>query len=57
LQERIAQGYEGDVGALWDVAQQQNAEAAALRWLGLLSIHPCPGQPGKAPTTFFNPCP
>ena len=35
LQERIAKGYEGDVGALWDVAQQQNAEAAALRRLDL----------------------
>jgi hypothetical protein len=35
LQERIAKSYEGDVGALWDVAQQQNAEAAALRRLDL----------------------
>jgi hypothetical protein len=35
LQERIAKGYEGDVGALWDVAQQQNAEAAALERLDL----------------------
>jgi hypothetical protein len=36
LQERIAKGYEGDVGALWDVAQKQNAEAAAVRRLDLL---------------------
>jgi uncharacterized protein YbaP (TraB family) len=35
LQERITKGYEGDVGALWDVAQQQNAEAAALQRLNL----------------------
>jgi hypothetical protein len=36
LQERIAKGYEGDVGALWDVAQKQNTEAAAVRRLDRL---------------------
>ncbi len=30
MQERIKKGYEGDVEKLWDAAQKQNAEAAAV---------------------------
>lgn len=36
VQERIKKGYEGDVNQLWDTAQKQNAEAAALQRLDLL---------------------
>ena len=36
LQERVKKGYEGDVEKLWDAAQQQNAEAAAVQRLDLL---------------------
>ena len=36
LQERIQKGYEGDVEKLWDTAQKQNAEAAAVQRLDLL---------------------
>jgi hypothetical protein len=36
IQERIHKGYEGDVEKLWDTAQQQNAEAAAVQRLDLL---------------------
>ena len=36
VQDRIRQGYEGDVDQLWDTAQKQNAEAAALQRLDLL---------------------
>ena len=36
VQERIGKGYEGDVEKLWESAQQQNAEAAALQRLDLL---------------------
>jgi len=38
LQERIQKGYEGDVEKLWDTAQKQNAEAAAVQRLdGLIA--------------------
>lgn len=36
IQERINKGYEGDVEKLWESAQRQNAEAAALKKLDLL---------------------
>ena len=36
IQERIKKGYEGDVEKLWETAQQQNAEAAAVKRLDLL---------------------
>ncbi|CDI04638.1 exported hypothetical protein [Candidatus Competibacter denitrificans Run_A_D11] len=36
LQERIQKGYEGDVEKLWETAQKQNAEAAAVKRLELL---------------------
>jgi hypothetical protein len=36
IQERINQGYEGDVEKLWETAQRQNAEAAAVKRLDLL---------------------
>jgi hypothetical protein len=36
VQERIRQGFEGDVEKLWETAQQQNAEAAAVKRLDLL---------------------
>jgi hypothetical protein len=38
IQERIRKGYEGDVEKLWETAQQQNAEAAAVQRLdGLIA--------------------
>ncbi len=38
IQERINKGYEGDVEKLWETAQQQNAEAAAIQRLdGLMA--------------------
>ena len=36
LQERIKKGLEGDVEKLWEAAQKQNAEAAAVKRLDLL---------------------
>jgi hypothetical protein len=36
VQERIQQGYEGDIEKLWETAQQQNTEAAAVKRLDLL---------------------
>ena len=36
IQERINQGYEGDVEKLWETAQKQNVEAAAIQRLELL---------------------
>ena len=36
IQERINQGYEGDVEKLWETAQKQNTEAAAAQRLDLL---------------------
>jgi len=36
IQERIRKGYEGDVEKLWESAQKQNAEAAAVKRLDLL---------------------
>ena len=36
LQARVKKGYEGDVEKLWDAAQKQNAEAAAVQRLDLL---------------------
>ena len=36
VQERIKKGYEGDVEKLWETAQKQNAEAAAVQRLDLL---------------------
>ena len=36
MQERIKKGYEGDVEKLWETAQRQNAEAAAVKRLKLL---------------------
>ena len=36
IQERIKKGYEGDVEKLWETAQKQNAEAAAIKRLELL---------------------
>ena len=36
MQERIKKGYEGDVEKLWESAQKQNAEAAAVKRLDLL---------------------
>lgn len=36
IQERINKGYEGDVEKLWETAQKQNAEAAAIKRLELL---------------------
>jgi len=36
VQERIKTGYEGDVEKLWDAAQKQNVEAAAVKRLDLL---------------------
>lgn len=38
LQERVKKGYEGDVEKLWDAAQQQNGEAAALQRLERLLV-------------------
>ena len=38
IQERINKGYEGDVEKLWETAQKQNAEAAAVQRLdGLIA--------------------
>jgi hypothetical protein len=38
IQERIHKGYEGDVEKLWETAQKQNAEAAAVQRLdGLIA--------------------
>ena len=36
VQERIRKGYEGDVEKLWETAQKQNAEAAAVKRLDWL---------------------
>ncbi len=36
VQDRIKKGYEGDVEKLWESAQKQNTEAAALKKLDLL---------------------
>jgi hypothetical protein len=36
FQERIKKGYEGDVEKLWESAQKQNSEAAAVKRLDLL---------------------
>jgi hypothetical protein len=36
LQERIKKGYEGDIEKLWEAAQKQNSEAAAVKRLDLL---------------------
>ena len=36
VQDRIKKGYEGDVEKLWESAQRQNAEAAAVKRLDLL---------------------
>ena len=36
VQERIRKGYEGDVEKLWETAQKQNTEAAAVKRLDLL---------------------
>ncbi len=36
IQERINKGYEGDVEKLWETAQKQNAEAAAVKRIDLL---------------------
>ena len=36
VQERIRKGFEGDVEKLWESAQKQNTEAAALKRLDLL---------------------
>lgn len=36
VQERINKGYEGEVEKLWEAAQKQNAEAAAVKRLDLL---------------------
>ena len=36
VQERIQKGYEGDVEKLWESAQKQNTEAAAVKRLDLL---------------------
>ena len=36
VQDRIKKGYEGDVEKLWETAQRQNAEAAAVKRLDLL---------------------
>ena len=36
VQERINKGYEGDVEKLWETAQRQNVEAAAVKRLDLL---------------------
>lgn len=36
VQDRIKKGYEGDVEKLWETAQKQNAEAAAVKKLDLL---------------------
>ncbi len=36
VQDRIKKGYEGDVEKLWETAQRQNAEAAALKKLDWL---------------------
>lgn len=36
IQERINKGYEGDVEKLWETAQRQNTEAAAVQRLELL---------------------
>ena len=36
LQERVKNGYEGDVEKLWLAAQQQNSDAAAVKRLDLL---------------------
>ena len=36
VQERIKKGYEGDVEKLWETAQKQNAEAAAVKRLDVL---------------------
>lgn len=36
VQDRIKKGYEGDVEKLWETAQKQNAEAAAVKRLELL---------------------
>ncbi len=36
LQERVKKGYEGDIEKLWESAQKQNSEAAAVKRLDLL---------------------
>lgn len=36
VQDRLKKGYEGDVEKLWETAQKQNAEAAAVKRLDLL---------------------
>ena len=36
VQDRIKKGYEGDIEKLWETAQRQNAEAAAVKRLDLL---------------------
>lgn len=36
VQDRIKKGYEGDIEKLWETAQKQNAEAAAVKKLDLL---------------------
>ena len=36
VQDRLKKGYEGDIEKLWATAQQQNAEAAAVKRLDLL---------------------
>ena len=36
VQDRIKKGYEGDVEKLWETAQKQNTEAAAIKRLDLL---------------------
>jgi len=36
VQERLKQGYEGDVEKLWESAQKQNTEAASVKRLDLL---------------------
>ena len=38
LQERVKKGYEGDIEKLWESAQKQNSEAAAVKRLELLLI-------------------
>ena len=36
IQDRIKKGYEGDIEKLWEAAQKQNSEAAAVKRLDLL---------------------
>ena len=38
VQDRIKKGYEGDIEKLWATAQQQNAEAAAVKRLDLYNF-------------------